>query len=221
VTAQPTVTSLPNTRQAEKAVRPGLAPSTWTSHRNRPGKRGYRISRAQGAFGIARLNLATVAWQVRSQLRVGALRFRGSRAAAQHCSSPSVKLEQQTLKSAVNNAAGRCGADRRWRQQRIAMLKASTGLAEARPRRTAEAAHKSPKHSDFHCGTERRRARPPDLGCSSDPGSRLGVYEFRQQALQHRTDLLAALAEYAASSRRFNSKIARQIRTSPRVGLSV
>jgi outer membrane protein TolC len=171
------------------------------------GKRGRRIERAEHLATSARLSLDTAAWKVRANLRARLLDFVAARARvellarerdAQH---EVVTLLEQRVQAGGASVAMVAPA-------RLAELQTAADLAEAqRQQREAQVRLASA------IGVPVRAFDGLDVEFPFDgsiPGlDRVGP-ALRRQALQARSDILAALADYGASQSALQLEIARQ-----------
>ncbi|MCX6897557.1 MAG: TolC family protein [Verrucomicrobia bacterium] len=170
------------------------------------GKRQHRITQATQLAEAARLNIAVVAWQVRSRLR--------SRLLAWHAAQENLALlrQQESLQvETVRLLEGQFNAGAvaafTVTQARVALNQSRLALSEAERQiavtraQTADALGVpltaldgiTPDWSEF-------RQLPPQLADAT----------ARRQALLHRADILSALADYAASEAALRLQIARQ-----------
>lgn len=170
------------------------------------GKRQHRITQATQLAKAARLNIAAVAWQVRSRLR--------SRLLAWHAAQENLTLlrQQESLQAeTVRLLEGQFNAGAvaaftvtqarvALSQSRLALADAERQIAVARSQ-TADALGVplaalggiTPNWSEF-------RQLPPQPADAT----------ARRQALLHRADIFSALADYAASEAALRLQIARQ-----------
>ncbi len=170
------------------------------------GKRGYRISKAKQLSEAARLNVAAVAWQVRSRLRQALLDLYAATETErllqkqETTQTEIVRLLEQQL--AVGNISGFDLTQTRiaLNTTRLSLLEARKQSAEARVR-VADALGLP---ASALAGTEISFA-----GLNQFPTA-LAAKEIRQRALLNRADILSALAEYAASQAALQLEIARQ-----------
>jgi outer membrane protein TolC len=171
------------------------------------GKRGRRIERAQQVAISARLSLDAAAWKVRANLRARLLDFVAARARvelltreldAQH--EVVTLLEQRVQAGAASVALVA--------PERLAELQRVADLAEAeRQKREAQVLLATA------VGVPVRALEGLDvefpLDASTPALDRLAP-SLRRQALQTRSDILAALADYGASQSALQLEIARQ-----------
>jgi outer membrane protein TolC len=170
------------------------------------GKRGYRIMEASQLSEAARLNLAAVAWQVRSRLRRSLLDFYAAR------ETEALLKEQQTIQAEnvrlleLQQAAGLVSAFE-LTQARISADSAQLILRDAERQRAeafvqiadavgVPAASLAKAELSFGGLTEMPREISPDAA--------------RRQALLNRPDILGALADYNASETALRLEIAKQ-----------
>jgi outer membrane protein TolC len=189
-----------------------LTPSPWlvTPSLDIPletaGKRGYRLAQAGHLSEAARLNLASVAWQVRSRVRSNLVELNAAQATER------LLQEQQTIQaenlrllerqheagavSAFEVTQAGVAAD----STRLALRDAERQSAEARVQLAAAIGVPSGALDEVKLSFD-------GLGQLPDETS---VSDARRQALLHRSDILGALAEYAASQSALQLEIARQ-----------
>ncbi len=170
------------------------------------GKRGYRRAQAQHSSDAARFGLATAAWDVRTKLRRALLELW----AAQE--SESLLREQQTAQESIvrllekEQAAGGISPAEVTRerialgQTRLARLDAESRRAQARVQ-LAGVIGLTPHALEGAIFSFAAFDQPP---------LELPAAEARRRALFNRTDILSALAEYAASESALQLEIAKQ-----------
>ena len=172
------------------------------------GKRGFRIAEAKNLSESARLDLANVAWEVRSRLR-----------------------ERLVEMAAANQRQARLQEQREIQEQIVKVLELRLEAGEAsRPEVTlAEIALDQVRLAEIETRKQSAEGRVQvadalGLSVSALAGVTISWTEFeslpaaadlvsqdvRRQALLNRADLLAALAEYAASQSALQLEIARQ-----------
>ena len=170
------------------------------------GKRGYRIAQAQQLSEAARLNIAAVAWQVRSAVRRSLVNLEAA-LASEALLQEQQKIQAENLRllelqyqagaiSAFELTQARVAAD----GARLAWRDAQRQSAEARAQ-LAQAIGVPVRALDC-------------VEFSSDSLHLLPVEvvpaQAQRQALLNRTDILGALAEYAASQSALQLEIAKQ-----------
>jgi outer membrane protein, heavy metal efflux system len=170
------------------------------------GKRGHRVATASQLSEAARLDVASAAWQVRSRVRArlvdlwAADEERTLREREQALQQDNVRLLKLQWEagaiSAFELTQARLAAD----ASRLALREAERRSAEARVR-LAEAVGLPVEALDrVSLSFEGLDAAPPEASLAA----------ARSQALLSRTDILAALAAYAASQEALQLEIAKQ-----------
>ncbi len=170
------------------------------------GKRGYRIVQAKYLSEAARLNLATIAWQVRSRLRQARLDFFIAAQRESLLSQQQVVLEENLRLLELQLSAGevspfmvtqaRIALD----NLRLAAFDAARQRAEARVQLAGALGLPLRALEGVELSFDDLKLFPREIP----------VAEVRRQALLNRPDLLGALAEYAASQAALQLEIARQ-----------
>jgi outer membrane protein TolC len=170
------------------------------------GKRGHRMARAAQLSEAARLNIASVAWHVRSQVRSSLSVLDAARR------TETLLREQQALQAdnlqllVRQHEAGAVSAFE-LTQARIAADATGFALAEAQ-RQSAEAlVQLSSAVGVTVDALDGAQFSLDDLDRLPDEAS---LAEARRQALSNRSDILSALAEYAASQSALQLEIAQQ-----------
>lgn len=172
------------------------------------GKRDYRITRAQQLSEAARLNIATVAWQVRSRLRANLLDFYAANQAEsilkrqQAVREEIVQVLEQRLTSGEVSLPDVTQAHISLEQVRLSLQEAQKQSAEARVR-IADALGLPVGALD---GIEISFDSLEELPLVTNRPSQ----DVRHQALVNRPDILGALAEYAAGQSALQLEIAKQ-----------
>jgi outer membrane protein TolC len=179
------------------------------------GKRGRRIQTARHFSESAQLNIASVAWQVRSTLRsslldLAAARQRGALLARQLSTQEQiVKLLRQQAEAGAIAAAELAPAGVALARANADLAESHRQLADARPR-VAEAIGVPVAALDAVTLSFDLEQLPV--------ADRLTSADVRHTALQSRADILTALADYAASQSALQLEIAKQypdVRLSP------
>ncbi|MEO6184018.1 MAG: TolC family protein, partial [Verrucomicrobiota bacterium] len=201
----PTVSVSPEYNfNAASGVSPWIAGLNFDLPIETAGKRGYRMAQAKHLSEAARLNIGTVAWQVRKNLRDSLVDFgvgteKESLLKKQRDTQTKIVgiLEQQLKAGAI--------APIEISTVRLALnkIQIDLGLAhsqsvEARSR-VAEA-----------MGLPSAAIAGIDFNSAPATASDLFSPEVRRQALQNRSDILSSLAEYAASQSALQLEIAKQ-----------
>ncbi len=195
---------------------PWVAALTFEGVIETAGKRGYRIEQAQQLSEAARLNLATQAWQVRSRLRTSLLDDVVARQRVVLLQNVQ-EAQQQTL--GLLEARLRAGgiAATELTIPRVAWIRTQADLADARrqavdSRAAVAQALGLPLHAiearelKFDLPIADFGLRIADSGQAANPQSA----EARRYALHRRADILATLANYAASQSALRLEIAKQ-----------
>jgi len=170
------------------------------------GKRGHRIARAMQLSEASRLNLAAVAWQVRSAVRRSLVNLDSAQATEallqeqQRIQSENIQLLEHQLAagaiSAFELTQARIAAD----GTRLALHDAERQRAEARVQLAQAVGVPTPALEGVEISFDSLHLMPAEIPST----------EARRQALLNRADLLGALAEYAASQSALQLEIARQ-----------
>ena len=170
------------------------------------GKRGYRIARAQELSEAARLNIATAAWQVRSRLRTTLI----ERTAAQQRENvlrQQLSLQQRIVAQLENRVSAGTISSFEATTARINLARAQADLEDLRTR-SAEATARVAEAIGVPA------AALNDIAVEFNPRApapeQLASVDVRRQALHSRPDVLASLAEYAASQSALQLEIAKQ-----------
>jgi cobalt-zinc-cadmium efflux system outer membrane protein len=201
------------------------------------GKRRYRIGEAQQTAESARLSLAAQAWQVRSHLRTALVDYTTARQRVALLQNVRDAQEQALKLLEARLAAGDIAATE-LTMPRVAYIRAQADLADARrqaadsraalaqalglPLRALEGREikfeiRNPKFETSSNDRNPKSQTGPgpapasgasNLGFVSDVEFRNS--DLRRQALYRRADILAALADYAASQSALQLEIARQ-----------
>jgi cobalt-zinc-cadmium efflux system outer membrane protein len=193
---------------AESGVSPWVVPFTIDATIETAGKRGYRLERARHEAEGAHLNVLTQAWQVRSRLRARLLDYTAARQRVAY-----LQAVQETQREIVKLLEGRLAAGAIATTEittaRVALLKTQADLADAR-RQAAESHAGVAEALGVPLRAIEGRELKFDLSWSAEGGRDLESAEVRRQALHGRADILAALADYAASQSALQLEIARQ-----------
>jgi outer membrane protein TolC len=170
------------------------------------GKRGYRIAQARHLSDAARLNVAATAWQVRSRVRRSLLELytaRETESAQRQQAEAQAKivglLEKQVeagAASPIELAQARINLN----TTRLASQDAQRQSAEARVQMADALGLPASASNEVKLSFMGLNEFPKDLMTS----------DVRRQAALNRTDILGALAEYAASQAALQLEIAKQ-----------
>ena len=194
------------TSNAESGVSPWIAALTLEATIETAGKRGYRIERARQESESARLALAGQAWQVRSRLRARLLDYAAANRRVTLLQDVQA-VQQQILKLLEGRLAVGEIAATELTMTRVALIKTQADLGEAQ-RQAVES-----RAGVAEALGVPLRALPESIKFQiSDLEIREGVEsaQVRQRALHCRADILAALADYAASQSALQLEIAKQ-----------
>jgi outer membrane protein TolC len=170
------------------------------------GKRGHRVTHAKELSESARLNIATTAWQVRSRLRLSLLDWSSAR---QHetllgqqlaiAEKIATQLEQRFQAGAISSFE--------LTSARIGMAKVQVELEDFR-RRTIEASARVAEAIGVPASALAKTSI--EFGWDFAASAELASSEMREDALHSRPDILAALADYAASQSALQLQLAKQ-----------
>ena len=171
------------------------------------GKRRRRIEQAQHLSDAARFNIATAAWEVRSGVRNALVEFVAARQRVDLLQEQ-INLQRQIVERLkVQLGAGAIGTAELTTAD-VALAKAIAELSSARLQAAA-----SPVHLANALGVAASAldgvAVSFDLSTARLPAD-LTSAEVRDKALHSRTDILAALADYAATQSALQLEIAKQ-----------
>lgn len=178
------------------------------------GKRGYRLEHAQHLSEAARFNIASVAWQVRSQVRANLLELSGARKSEALLSQEEaiqkdlVGLLERRLASGDISLPIVTQARIALEQTRLALRDAQMRSSEALARLASAIGLPASALEGVSLSLEDVIRIPADAHLTSS--------DVRRQALLNRADILAALAEYEASQSALRTEIAKQY---PDIGL--
>jgi outer membrane protein TolC len=170
------------------------------------GKREHRIAKARQLAEAARLNVQSVAWQVRSRVRGSLIELYSARE-AQRLLSEQQAIQQRSL--GILDGQQRAGAISAFElgQARVAAANSRVALRDAE-RREAEA------RVQLAGAVGIPVAALADAQISfaefEHPPADLALDAVQQQAMMNRADLLGALAQYAASQSALQLAIAGQ-----------
>ncbi|HEY5914379.1 MAG TPA: TolC family protein [Verrucomicrobiae bacterium] len=172
------------------------------------GKRRYRRAQAAQNSEAARLNVASAAWQVRSALRSSLLDLHAA-AQRQRLLMDQITLQEQILKLLDAQVQAGARSTSQALPFRIALAKTRLDLTDAQ-----RSAAESRARVAEAVGVPFRALDNVTLapGWPKLPGTEaeLSSSEIRRAALHSRPDVLAALAEYAASQSALQLEIAKQ-----------
>ncbi|MCL5279148.1 MAG: TolC family protein [Planctomycetes bacterium] len=204
---------------------PWVAALTFDGIIETAGKRGYRIEQAKQLSESARLKLAAQAWQVRSGLRTSLLNFAAARQRVILLQNER-NAQQQLLELMEGRLKAGEIAATDLTPQRVAFIRTQADLADARRQVTDSRAAVAQALGVPLQALEGHELKfdlsMTDAGPTANPQSAIisspaptgdrnpQSAEARRQALHSRADILAALADYAASQSALQLEIARQ-----------
>ena len=170
------------------------------------GKRGKRILKAQQLSESARLNIATIAWQVRSHVRVNLLDFAAANRRSALLESQ-LAVQERIVKLLEQRLAVGAISQLELTTARIAVNKTRLELGGARLKR-AEAHGRLAESLGVSVSALDGVELLFDFSERAVDG--LTSTEARQIALRGRSDILGALSDYAATEAELRLQIAKQ-----------
>ncbi|MBI4620789.1 MAG: TolC family protein [Desulfobacterales bacterium] len=171
-------------------------------------KRGYRIAKAKHLSEAARLNIATVVWQVRSRMRKSLLNLYRAELAEtllqnqQKVQEEIVRLLEQRLAFGEASQPDVTQVHIPLIQTRLSLREAQKENAEARVQVADALGLPVNALNDVHISFDFTEQLPSAVD--------IPLQVARRQALLNRPDILGALSEYAASEAALQLEIARQ-----------
>ena len=172
------------------------------------GKRGYRISRARKLAEAARLAIASAAWQVRSTLRLSLLDYAAAQKRAELLQQQ-LQFQQQIVALLQQRLQAGAIARTDLTLPRVALARTGVESADA-ARVVAEARVRIAEALGLPVQAIKDAEFASQWPISAEAGKNLTSAEARQEALLGRSDILAALADYAANESLLQLEIARQ-----------
>jgi cobalt-zinc-cadmium efflux system outer membrane protein len=172
------------------------------------GKRGKRIAAAERASESARLNVATTAWQIRGNLRMALL---DDIAARQHGEllQKQLTLQQEIVKLIGQQVEAGTLAKSDAVSFQIALQKLQLDYADAQSQRAQARTHLA-ESIGVPNGALEGIELPTDVSVDPAALTDMTSADARRAALTNRTDILEALADYAASEFNLQEEIAKQ-----------
>ena len=171
------------------------------------GKRKRRIQQAEALSASARFKLATAAWQARSDLRNSLLDWTFAQRRVEALQRQ-VGLQQDIANRLRQELEAGAIASTEITAARVALARSHADLAAAQ--RTL-ATSRARVAESIGVSTTALKGVALDASQLTAPGPEaLSSANMRSQALQRRTDILGALAEYAASQSALQLEIAKQ-----------
>jgi len=203
----PTVTPSAAFEPAQGAFSPWIPSIIFDFPIETAGKRRRRMDQAAHLSEAARLNVATMAWQVRSRLRTTLLELvaAGQRS---RLLEGLVRLREDLLTRLESQYRAGAISAFEVNTARLALMRSRADLAEAQ-RLTAEARPNVAAALGLPDAALGQTRFVFDLAPSPGPDD-LTSKQAREMALLGRTDILGALADYAASQSALQLEIAKQ-----------
>ncbi len=191
---------------APKGVSPWFPSVTLDVPIETAGKRGHRLAHAAQLSEVARLNIATAAWQVRSGVRLALVDYATARRRAELLAQ-NVALQQRATELLEQRLAAGAASAAEVSPARIALVKLRAESTGAR-RLVSEARAKISEALGLPARTLDGVEFAFDLNQTADAA--LLSADARRAALTGRADVLTLLAEYAASQSALQLEIAKQ-----------
>jgi len=187
---------------------PWVAALTFDGVIETAGKRGYRVEQAKATSESARLKLAAQAWQVRSGLRTSLLDYAVARQRIVLLQNVR-DAQQQLLKLLEGRLKAGDIAASELTTQRVALIRTQADLADAQ-RQVVDSRVAVAQAVGFPVQAIEGRELKFDLSLPAGAGHDMASAEARQHALHSRADILAGLADCAASQSALQLEIAKQ-----------
>ncbi len=196
------------TTNAESGVSPWIAALTLDTTIETAGKRGYRIERAKQESESTRLNLAEQAWQVRSRLRARLLDYAAAHRRVELLRDVQ-EIQEQTVELLEGRLAAGAIASTDMTAARVALIKTQGDFVETQ-RQVVESRAAVAEALGVPLRAIDGRELKFGLSPAAEAGRDLESAEIRRRALHSRADILADLADYAASQSALQLEIAKQ-----------
>ena len=172
------------------------------------GKRGARVTQARHLSESARLNISATAWQVRSQLRASLIDL-SAVTRRESLLRQQLAVQEQVVASLDQRREAGAMASSETMPARLLVQKARLDLSDAQ-RQQVEARTRVAEVMGLPVSALKDIEIAYDLTLFPADLDRLTSTEVRRQTLQRRPDVLAALADYAASESALQIEIAKQ-----------
>jgi outer membrane protein, heavy metal efflux system len=172
------------------------------------GKRGARVTQARHLSESARLNISATAWQVRSQLRASLIDL-SAVTRRESLLRQQLAVQEQVVASLDQRREAGAMASSEIMPARLLAQKARLDLSDAQ-RQQVEARARVAEVMGLPVSALKDVEIAYDLTLFPAGLDRLTSTEVRRQTLQRRPDVLAALADYAASESALQIEIAKQ-----------
>ena len=202
----PTVGVSPAFNSTTHMPSPWVVTATFDIPIETAGKRGYRLAQATQLSEVARLNIATVAWAVRSRVRQRLVELNAARE-MEAVLKEQQSLQAESLRLAENQHLAGAISAFELNQARIAADSTRLGLWDAE-RQAAEARVQLAEAIGVPVGS--LDGVPLSFAGLNELPGEIPAAAARKQALLTRADILGALAEYAASESTLQLEIAKQ-----------
>ncbi|MBK4734679.1 TolC family protein [Noviherbaspirillum pedocola] len=170
------------------------------------GKRNYRVNEAAHLVTAARLQVANVAWGIRSQLREQLL-ILWSTSERAGLLQQQVELDQKLVSMLEKRLAAGYASTWEVNQQRLSLIQDRNALL---PVQQEMAATKVRVATVLGLRAQALDGAELDLSGFGEPIPELPPQEIRLQALLNRADVLESLAQYEASQAALQLEVARQ-----------
>jgi outer membrane protein TolC len=204
----PSLSLVPGYDTTRSALSPWLPAVSFDIPIETAGKRGHRIAAAEHLSESARLNIATVAWQVRSQLRSSLIEFTAAQQ-RDDILERQVSLEEQVVKLLEQQVEAGAIARSETTTFRIALHKLRLDRADAQRQLTGTRIHLAEAIGVPSGALDAVKLSADGLS-ERVTADDLTSAEVRRAALQGRADILGALADYAATEATLQLEIAKQ-----------
>ena len=172
------------------------------------GKRGIRQAQARQLSESARLNIAVAAWAVRNNLRASLIDLAAARE-RENILTGQQSLQEKIVHSLEQQVQAGAIANFDLSQARIALGKVQLDLADAR-QQDADARVRVADAVGLPAKALAEVDLVYDLSSRPAEAAELTTAGARDEALQHRADILGALADYAAAQSALQLEIAKQ-----------
>ena len=204
----PTLSLVPGYNTTASSLSPWLPAVSFDVPIETAGKRKHRIAAATHTSDAARWNTATIAWQVRSRVRSSLVELSTARR-REALLRTQVSFQEQTTRLIEQQVEQGELASPEATRSRIALQKLRLDLANAEGQRVAAQVRLAQA-----LGVPSRVLDGVELSVRADEGvaaaEKLTAADVRRTALESRSDILSALAEYGATEAALQLEIAKQ-----------
>jgi outer membrane protein TolC len=170
------------------------------------GKRGYRIAQAEHLSQAARFSLAGVAWQVRSRVRHALFDLQASQQTAALAQSQTEVLREMVRLLEQQREVGEVAP----LEVALAQVNLDTGLLAVEDARRLSAESLAALAEAVGVPLQAVAGMPLEFPKLESLPENLVSNEVRREAVLNRSDVLAALADYAATQSALQLEIAKQ-----------